>query len=357
MVSSFWKDTSCASAFLGALILVINLHASYPFMRHSQPPPMMRRSQQTTTTTRYSTTTTSSIQWCESNVEITDICQIYPDTMWRRLTSSVPRREFALQNISCMFYALPLLLRNSTVDNNNVLSDPPVSVPRSLVLLIGASSSGKSALLKVIQGQERPNRGTVQFSTTIPTGSSSDTSTTTIVAKPIMLDDRSPLSRQNEAVHSELRTVIRNVVAEYSTVGMDSTDWISFEDAILGEMLSCLGLSPEKKLSSLTPSEDYRFRLAKASLESTLHYVDSRMFCIGGRCLQLPGPILLLDEWLDKETGQVASKVIPALQNIVHNFGGIVLSATHKPALYEQTAPLSKIMLSSGKILNQDLPN
>ncbi|KAG7363608.1 ABC transporter [Nitzschia inconspicua] len=354
MVSSFRKDTSCASAFLGALILVINLHASYPFIRHSQPPPMMRTSQQTTTTTRYSTTT-SSIQWCESNVEITDICQMYPDTIWRRLTSSVPRREFALQNISCMFYALPLLLRNSTVDNNNVLSDPPVSVPRSLVLLIGASSSGKSALLKVIQGQELPNSGTVQFSTTIP--SSSNTSTTTIVAKPIMLDDRSPLSRQNEAVHRELRTVLRNVVAEYSTVEMDSTDWISFEDAILGEMLSCFGLSPEKKLSSLTPSEDYRFRLAKASLESTLHYVDSRMFCIDGKLLHLPGPILLLDEWLDKETSQVASKVVPALHNIVHNFGGIVLSATHKPELYEHTTPLSKIMLSSGKILNMDLPN
>merc|ERR1712238_81878 len=50
--------------------------------------------------------------------------------------------------------------------------------------------------------------------------------------------------------------------------------------------------------------------------------------------LQIPGPILLLDEWMDVETSTVISKIKPSMHKIVKQINGIVISVTHKPNLY-----------------------
>ena len=45
----------------------------------------------------------------------------------------------------------------------------------------------------------------------------------------------------------------------------------------------------------------------------------------------VPAPLLLLDEWLDKETSGVIQSVQDALVRLVDATGAVVISITHKP--------------------------
>ena len=40
------------------------------------------------------------INWCPSSITFDQVSKQYPETLWRKLTSSVPRRQYALQNIT-----------------------------------------------------------------------------------------------------------------------------------------------------------------------------------------------------------------------------------------------------------------
>ena len=97
----------------------------------------------------------------------------------------------------------------------------------------------------------------------------------------------------------------------------------------------------------LTPSEKYRFCLGKACFESSF---GTAVF--NDRIL-LPGPIILLDEWMDVETSTVVRKVQPSLHKIVEHLNGVVLSITHKPDLYsDDISSIRRITLSGGKLLS-----
>jgi len=103
-------------------------------------------------------------------------------------------------------------------------------------------------------------------------------------------------------------------------------------------------LNPDALLVDLTPSEKYRFCLGKACIESSF-----------GAALiyALPGPIILLDEWMDVESSAVVRKVQPSLHKIVDELNGVVLSITHKPELYTSTqGTIRRITLSGGKLLS-----
>jgi energy-coupling factor transporter ATP-binding protein EcfA2 len=287
----------------------------------------------------------STIQWCPSAIQVDDISKVYPDTLWRRLTSSVPRRQFALRNVSCAFFEDLVILQNRCSSSGaHKLHTECYSIPRSLVLLVGSSSSGKSTLLSMIQGQDLPTDGFVRRWTHWPT--TSPKMPAAIVARPVLLEGGIVLDRPQSTIQSELRTVIRTIRVEHGT---SETSWTLFEDALLRECSINFDLSLEQQLQSLTPSEKYRLSLAQATIKSSLSNACPPNFMDGNWLL--PGPILLLDEWMDKETSQVAARVVPTLQAIVHACGGIVISASHKPNLYEQATNLTRITLSSGKIL------
>jgi ATPase subunit of ABC transporter with duplicated ATPase domains len=245
---------------------------------------------------------------------------------------------------------------------------------------LGASSSGKSTLLKLIHGTELPSEGTIQLtssninSRSQELSSSSSSSTGQICcplhsSKPILLNDRDPLPQQQRQI-----TVRDNLVNTiHQALRYDSMDnnnnnnnhidnnrlLLSFQDALLIQMTDLVGstLFVEKQLSSLTPSEYYRFRLIQASLESSLNNIDLNKFSDTAGTWSLPGPILLLDEWMDTETSVVTSKVVPLLEAMVESLGGVVLSASHKPGLYKEALQLIKIKLNAGKILDVELTN
>ena len=93
---------------------------------------------------------------------------------------------------------------------------------------------------------------------------------------------------------------------------------------------------------------------AKCYLQEALHAcLSSFGAAVCTDSVQLPGPILLLDEWMDVETSTVVRKVQPSLHKIVEDLNGVVLSITHKPDLYTRDiSSMRRVTLSGGKLLS-----
>jgi ABC-type polysaccharide/polyol phosphate transport system ATPase subunit len=107
----------------------------------------------------------------------------------------------------------------------------------------------------------------------------------------------------------------------------------------------------EKTPSQLSPSEQYRLQLVKASLESMLQ--GRLSFSEDKIVVELPAPVLLLDEWLDKETSSIVQKVRGALEALVE-LGAVVCSVTHKPERWQNSntaVSTSHMTLCRGEIL------
>ena len=96
--------------------------------------------------------------------------------------------------------------------------------------------------------------------------------------------------------------------------------------------------------AQLSPSEQYRLELVKASLES----MQLRGSCVDRSNVNgnttgdtttaldlLPAPILLLDEWLDRETSVVVRAVQDAIECLCHETGAVVISVTHAPERWQ----------------------
>lgn len=296
------------------------------------------------------------IRWCQSCVRLGRVYQSYPHSLWRTLTSSVPRRKFALENVTVSF----------------VGSSPPSSSTSShqsrvghhchgVVLLLGASSSGKSTILKLILGDLKPSTGSadVGYDNQCEAGDEKFRMTAT----PVLLDERTAISSP-DSVEKRLTEAIQRYVS--GGVGDDDDmddDWGYWTTVLLRELSSVCSLSPEQPLASLSPSEYYRFRVAQACIESSLHHCrhSDQMKLLGSSALTmvcdtnncnattkwLPGPILLLDEWMDVETSTVVRNVQPCLHNVVHDLGGVVICVTHKPYLFNEKMTLTARTTSS----------
>jgi hypothetical protein len=227
----------------------------------------------------------------------------------------------------------------------------------------------------MILGEERPSiQGSVRIlSSNTHAGS---------CAKPIHLDERGVLSASRGS-QTTVATKLSECIFQYN-VGQKQLRTRQKEDiavattSLLNEMARVFDLSLEQPLSTISPSEYYRIRLAMATLESSLHGLSttnsdsssSSNSSNNNSAIVLPGPILLLDEWMDVETSLVVQKVVhPSLHRVVHELGGIVVCVTHKPQLFYSspqtqklqlqpqppqkcTSVITKITLSGGKILS-----
>ena len=292
--------------------------------------------------------TTVNITWCPSSIHINQIYKQYPATLWRKLTSSVPRREFALKNVTLHIENDP-----TRMQNNEMI------IPQSIVLLVGASSSGKSTILKMVSGEEEPDRGSVDIT------SSSSTDCAAHTAIPILLDDRDPFSRTNniKTVGDLLTDCITSLLKGDDEPTISSRTTMQL---LLEQLADILNVHLDQSLQNISPSEYYRIRLARACLESSLSNVSSSCDETEIQLHRLPGPIVLLDEWMDIETRQVIQNVMnPCWSRIVDELGGIVICVTHKPNLFS-TAPsgqqhnrdndpsIRQIAMSGGKVLSID---
>jgi ABC-type multidrug transport system ATPase subunit len=248
------------------------------------------------------------VMWHPSRVALKEASQSYPDSIWRKFTSSVPRREFAIENLS-------------------------LTLESEVLMLLGASSSGKSTILRLVLGSEEPVSGSVRMSTTDPS---------VPAARPILLDERPVYSNQQRTVESIWTDSIESPLAKsYELAG-----------ELLHELSHLFALPLDQKASELSPSETYRCRLAEACLQSMLHPQQSKSF--DNETLVVPAPILLLDEWMDTETSTVVQNVQPSLQQLA-NRGAVVVCVTHKPQLYktdDYEQRMRRITLSRGTILS-----
>ena len=310
----------------------------------------------TTTLTAFpDTTSSSSIEWIPTRIEFEGVYRSYGQpSLWRKLTSSVPRREFALQDITVAFG------KTSEVEPNTLQDD--AKNEDSFCLLVGASSSGKSTIFRSLleaasQGTDdrktedfgsSENRGNIRIQQSgLPDQSDANPSAT---AKPILLDDRGEI---NTLSSGKPKTTLGEAWTDSATEILERGPRVDkyFESytMLLVNYLAndIFHLDPEALLDDLTPSEKYRFCLGKACIESSF----GAAVCTDS--VQLPGPILLLDEWMDVETSTVVRKVQPSLHKIVEDLNGVVLSITHKPDLYARDiSSMRRVTLSGGKLLS-----
>jgi energy-coupling factor transporter ATP-binding protein EcfA2 len=280
--------------------------------------------------------------WSPSCVTLQGVSQSYPDSFWRKLTSSVPRRTYALENASLVF-------------------DPGMS------LLLGESSSGKSTILRLVLGSERPSSGTVVLS------NNAADATVVASARPVCLDTR-PSYGQNE------------VVEDIWNKAIPPSRCSSSGGLLVADLSKLLKLPLHSKILELSMSEVYLCRIGEACLQSMLLGIDddrdrrrkkndmeeeeeesSSPTTVTTNpeeesvrlLLLVPAPILLLDEWLDTETSVVVQKVQSSLNELARN-GAVIVCVTHKPHLFSRNTNQEQdnevvrriVTLSRGKVVS-----
>jgi ABC-type iron transport system FetAB ATPase subunit len=240
----------------------------------------------------------------------------FPQTWQRRLFSSVPYRAWALSNIT---FTLQL----------------------EFVLLVGPSTSGKSTLLNLLAKQATPTLGSVETST----------------AQPVVLECKpDSYNRQtNMKLATELCCKLKKPMTETKIL------------ALIQDLSTVLGLSDnhlQQKRQDLTPSNNLKLQVLLASLQSVLlatdteHNGESNITTTTSTTtsnhnsldsLVVSAPILLLDEWLDKETSTVIRIVQESLERLVKERGALICCVTHRPDRF--AAGTKRLQLSAGELV------
>mmetsp|Transcript_44343 Transcript_44343/g.106817 ORF Transcript_44343/g.106817 Transcript_44343/m.106817 type:complete len:346 (+) Transcript_44343:26-1063(+) len=254
------------------------------------------------------------ICWHPCSIQVSNVSHQYPDTLWRKLTSSEPRRQFAVEDLSLS------------------LDEP------EFVLLLGDSSSGKSTLLRLILGLETPISGTIEII-------SNNDDKTIQPAVPVLLDQRPVYSNRPQTVQVLLQERLTQMKKQPPQLQENK----ALVQKILESLCDTMDLPLDKKGSDLSPSEAYRCTLAEASLESMLTGQCQKDQIGDGTITDnspkssssFPAPILFLDEWMDKETSTVVQNVQASIMKLVKR-GAIVVSITHKPNLYKRHSTLEE---------------
>ena len=352
------------------------------------------------------------IQFVPSQVEFQQVSQQYPETLARRLFSSVPRREFALHNVSFILQS-------------------------KFVLLTGASSSGKSALVKMISGVETPVQGAVRIqclwdaAAAAAAAASDDDDDPTPphqsqqqqqqwVSQPVYLDQRPSIDgrrtvrqilRQKEEHILQKLLLSSSMTNNKARQPLESSIRIflgTLLSALTAELCSCLQLTSTSKSTTsndntqhngaaataaagvcwmdqtplqLSPSQSYRLALVTACLQSSMANLNLSTVFVDGdgnadvdvdidtffpttvvvdddtattdgterRTIRLPAPILLLDEWMDTETTEIVQTVQRGLEQLART-GAVIVSVTHKAGRWKK--PYSEMVLSRGQVLS-----
>jgi ABC-type lipoprotein export system ATPase subunit len=200
-------------------------------------------------------------------VQFEQVFYQHPTTNWmRQLVSSEPRRTWALENVTFRWEA-------------------------ELVLLVGASMSGKSTALRLIT-----------------------------VA---MMTEHQELVPTHGSIHVSAPPIYRDATKLPPDALGKKEHWTVAERlANCPQLLFALGLaeSADKTSSQLSVSEQYKLAIAELCLNNAAVTDES----------PIPPPILLLDEWLDKEPTSIVRAVEEALETFVAATKAVVCVVTHK---------------------------
>lgn len=273
-----------------------------------------------------------------TSITIESVIQSYPITLLNKIFSSVPKREKAIDNISLVF--------GHVEDNPGNVNDRNYG----FTLLVGRSASGKSTLLRLLAQMEQPISGEM-FVNGRQIIMEDSHQNSILSPKPIIIDSKPDCFDTKTSVFQRILDSIPNIKFD---VDMNSSpsEIKSLKENIVYEVATNLGFTKDQlnscTPSDLTPSQQYLFGLACSCVESSFTsklHIDKE-----NSVIEIPCPVLLLDELLDKETSGVASKVGNALLTIAKQ-GGVVVVATHRPE-YLMAMAERVVTLSSGRILS-----
>ena len=239
----------------------------------------------------------SGLHFWSNRIVFEDLSVQYPDSLWRQLTSATPRREFALKELS-----LELGSRNTG----------------DLLLLTGDSESGKSTMLRLIQkccssvdSSSNPmiSSGSIKcYPTPIPSNQESASLSATSI--PIYLDSFPSFSSQRS---------VEDIVDE--RLKGEHPQSLEIAHSCFLPLLLYDVKAHRRKVCELSTSEVYLLEVALACAQSSRNR--------GSR--NTSGPILLLDEWLDRESSQVVQRVQRGLELLVSDTKAVIVVVTHKP--------------------------
>jgi ABC-type polysaccharide/polyol phosphate transport system ATPase subunit len=247
----------------------------------------------------------------------------YPESWFGNIFSSVPKREFALENVTLDFQS------------------------SGVTILIGPSASGKSTLLHILAGEECPQKGKID----LLGGNAllSDDAGFIYPSKPVVIDRY----YATEILTNGKYTLEKSVDTSFKALFPSRHDELS-KNGILSfckkELANHLGVDLDCCISDLTTSERYLARLVFACIESVLSPAPPMSNDdLSIHLMKVSAPILLMDELLDAETSEVARSVGRKLLSLCHQTGAIVVAATHKP---EPLIPLAstKVTMVAGKV-------
>ena len=296
-------------------------------------------------------------------IHLSDVSVEYRSPWTRRLFSAMPRiRLTALTNITLS------------------LNDP------QLVLLTGDSTAGKSTLLQVLaNGLESPVFEDAQGTLLLSCLNKDNNTTRSPRPHAIYLDASVDTPKYDDFYHSATRKkektsisdlIVLKLLSRSGNPNRAQSPASSFSprqeqcrqlvDQILPFFLNLdereYALSGKTWSQSLT----FRVRLLEAAVESMWMgaCIPSRRedsFQHGedienemDRSFIASAPLLLLDEWLDKETSVVIQNVQASLETMVEQTGAIVIAVTHKPERWKLStshSTTSRVILSRGKLV------
>jgi len=292
-----------------------------------------------------------------------------------KLFSSVPKREYAIQNINLSFGHMPTLTSRTS---SSIARDDDDGV----TLLVGRSASGKSTLLRLIAGMEPPIDGCVGIN-----GHEQDNNNAPAVGvlpgtppwvkmgipPPLDFSDKEcyrvqPVILQGKPDFDDTLSILERIVqVGLDTVHLCSKEWKCVEKAstdkettntllqtLAGDFASLLTLSNEQCClppSELSPSGEYLFGIACACIISIAPSIAIQNTndddCIAKNGIHYP--ILLFDELFDTEHPSTVEICSKGVLNLI-SAGAVVISATHRPGYFSGMATRT-VTLSGGKVL------
>jgi energy-coupling factor transporter ATP-binding protein EcfA2 len=319
--------------------------------------------------TRTAIAGTLPIRYIPSQIQWNNVSLSYPKkSVLHQMLSSVPYRPWALQNISLM-----VTHNNNNRNQNHSLPQWNTSsrwwVVSPYVLLTGMSSSGKSTLLQTVMHVLPPTCGTVTIGGSGAYGTTTTTTTTVLEPKlwaptPILLVDGGGDDVLSSSVYktSSSWMTIQQLRHEHDrTIGSILQQDIQFiirntnhtsdhqiTTQVLHDLLFCCNFHATTITETTTtpaqllPSEQYKFVLVRAAFYSIFgraNRTNHENHSNGGtECsVFLPGPILLLDEYLDRETSTIVQSVQTALTSMCDYMGAICIVSTHYPQRFATT--------------------